>query len=361
MRGQFATLQGIQPVAGDPAATRSLIQAEIDAAARMEPAGTVGLGAGLFEIDAQLMVTNGVTLVGRGWELTTIRQTANARCATVSGGAKLQGLTLAGGRIREKWQSGAGVLVENGTVSWCCITNNRIGDASWQGIVVNNNSGAGAHVKQGSVDHTIFACNTAYANGGGSSHGGGLGVESPTGPILVDTCLFHGNRAPNGNGGAVYAQFQNNHHLLTVRNTTVSTNEASGSGGGVYVSQNGTAADFALVDAILADNVSGGEGADPNLSLPAALLPAYAAQSFGNVFANATPALGEGSKSFAGSGWNWFVKASRGNFRLQSGSPPVGSGRWFEGIAEDLDGLRRLKKPAAGCYETQFCTIMVLR
>ena len=40
---------------------------------------------------------------------------------------------------------------------------------------------------------------------------------------------------------------------------------------------------------------------------------------------------------------------------------PPGVGKWYEGIAEDLDRARRLKKPAAGCYEAQFCTIMVLR
>ena len=233
MRGQFATSdkQGLQPVAGNPAATRARIQEEIDGAAAESPAGTVVLGEGVFEIDAQLMVTGGVRVVGLGWAKTVVKQTVagnTARCATVSGGAKLEGVTLTGGHTRAKFESGAGVLVERGTVSWCCITNNQTGDPDWHSVTVNNIYGAGVHVKQGTVDHSIIALNTAYANGGGNSHGGGLGVQNPTGPILVETCLFYGNRAPNGNGGAICAEFGNNHNPLTVRNTTIANNEASG-------------------------------------------------------------------------------------------------------------------------------------
>ena len=369
MRGQFATSdkQGLQPVAGNPAATRARIQEEIDGAAAESPAGTVVLGEGVFEIDAQLMVTGGVRVVGLGWAKTVVKQTVagnTARCATVSGGAKLEGVTLTGGHIRAAWQHGAGVFVEDGTVSWCCITNNQTGDKTTV-TTVNNNYGAGIHIQQGSVDHTIIALNTAYANGGGNSHGGGLGIQNPTGPVLVETCLFYGNRAPNGNGGAICADFGIYHNRLTVRNTTIANNEASGEGGGVYATEYYAANkfSFALVNAILADNVSGGEGADPNLKLPGdeRILSGYAAQSFGNLFANGTPVLGTNSTSIAGAGASWFVKPENGNYHLPSGSFAVGTGRWYQGIAEDLDRSRRLKRPAAGCYEAQFCTILILR
>ena len=368
--GQFTTTakQALEPIAGDPGATRSRIQEEIDAAAVLSPAGNVDLGEGVFEIDAQLMVTNGVTLAGQGWEKTVVRQTvagSNARCATVSGGAKIEGVTLTGGHIRERWQSGAGVLVEDGTVSWCCITNNRTGDAAWAGFAVNNNYGAGIHIRQGTVDHTIIAFNAAYANGGGASHGGGLGIQNPTGPVLVDTCLIYGNRAPNGNGGAICADLGNNHNLFTVRNTTIATNTASGTGGGVYVAEYYAAnkLSFALINSLLADNLSGSEGADPNLALPGddRIVSGYAAQSFGNLFANGTAALGEGSQSLQGSGAAWFVDAAKGNYRLPSGSAAIGVGKWYADIAEDLDRVPRRKKPAAGCFETRMGTIMVVR
>ena len=355
----------IQPVA-DAANNTATIQAAIDAAAILPKPGTVTLGEGLFEIDAQLMVTGGVRVVGLGWAKTVVKQTVagnTARCATVSGGAKLEGVTLTGGHTRAKFESGAGVLLEDGTVSWCCITNNQTGDAAWAGATVNNIYGAGVRIKSGSIDHSIIALNTAYANGGGNSHGGGLGVQNPTGPILVETCLFYGNRAPNGNGGAICAEFGNNQNPLTVRNTTIANNEASGEGGGVDGTQFGTTADFAMVNTILSDNVSGTEGADPNLKLPGdeRILSGYAAQSFGNLFANGTPVLGTNSTRIAGAGASWFVKPENGNYHLPSGSFAVGTGRWYQGIAEDLDRSRRLKRPAAGCYEAQFCTILILR
>ena len=48
--------------AGSAAANTAAIQTAIDAVVPSQ--GTVTLGAGLFEIDSQLMVTGGVTLVG---------------------------------------------------------------------------------------------------------------------------------------------------------------------------------------------------------------------------------------------------------------------------------------------------------
>ena len=369
MSGQFTTTakQALQPVVGDPAATRNRIQEEIDAAALESPAGTVALGEGLFEIDAQLMVTGGVTVAGQGWEKTVVKQTAvgsNARCATVSGGAKIEGVTLTGGHTRAKFEDGAGTLVDNGTISWCCITNNQTGDAAWAGVTVNNIYGAGVRIKSGTVDHSIIAGNTAYANGGGNSHGGGLGIQNPTGTVLVDTCLFYGNRAPSGKGGAIYADFGNNHYLLTVRNTTIANNTASDTGGGVYVAEYYAANkfSFALANSILADNVSGGEGADPNLALPSddRIVSGYAAKSFGNLFANGTPALGEGSRSVEGSGTDWFVDAANGDYHQRSDSIASGAATWYEGIAEDLDHAERRGRPTAGCYEAPPNAIVIL-
>ena len=59
----------IQP-AGTAAKNVEAIQAAIDAAGT---GGMVELGAGTFEIDAQLLVANGVTLVGQGREQTTLK------------------------------------------------------------------------------------------------------------------------------------------------------------------------------------------------------------------------------------------------------------------------------------------------
>ncbi len=350
-----AFTDAIQP-SESAAATCAAIQGAIDTAAASAEPGTVTLGAGVFEIDAQLMVTGGVSLVGQGFEKTVVRQTAvGQRCVTLSGGSILEGVTLTGGHTRAKFESGAGVLVEDGTVSWCCITNNQAGDATWSYVTVNNIYGAGVNIKKGAIDHTVVAFNTAYMNGGGSSHGGGIGVNQPNGPILVDTCLVYGNRAPSGNGGAIYAEFGNNHHLMTIRGTTIAQNEASGQGGGVYESQNVGKGNFdiAFVNCIMAENVSG--NGDANLAFHSygdatAIRAGCAAQSCGNIFDNGTE-FGENSMSVAESGDAWFADAENGDFHLATGSPAIGVGTAYDGISEDLDRVERGASPAAGCYE----------
>ena len=347
---------GIHPVDGDPAATWWTIQAAIDAAA--PTSGTVVLAEGLFEIDKQLMITNGVTLVGQGWTNTVIRQTTTgkqSRCATLREGARLEGVTLTGGFVAGKWVSGAGALVEDGTISWCCISNNVAGVDRFDPAIdhVNNVYGAGVSIKQGSVDHTIFAYNEALASAG-ASHGGGLGVYCPTGDVLVDACLFYGNRAPQGHGGAIVGYFWNgiNPYVLTVRNTTIVANEASATGGGIYITQNGVRStyDFALVNSILADNVAG--LGDPNLVFQEENNRAgYAAQSSYNLFANGTEALGEGSQSVAGSGAAWFVDPENEDYGIVLDCPAVEGGDSYEGLGLDLAGLEFSDPPSMGAYE----------
>ena len=346
---------------GTPAETRQTIQAAIDAAV---PDGMVELGEGTFDIDQQLTVANGVTLKGQGWEKTIIRQATElpdgtasdtTRCVTLDGGARLERVTLTGGHLRTKWASGAGAAVKDGTISWCRIIGNQTGDATYKKVTVNNIFGAGVSFVEGKgqIDHSIIASNAAYMNGGGTSHGGGIGVYKPSGEVLVDTCLLYGNSAPSGDGGAIYAQFDNNHKLLTVRNTTIANNTTSGKGGGVYVSQNVGAPnyDLRLVNSILADNVAG--NGDGNLALPTdSRLPiGYAAQSFGNVFANGTAALGEDSKSIEGSGAAWFADAANGNFEITASSLARKAGRTYPEIGVDLADVAFASQPSAGCYE----------
>lgn len=69
-----------------------LIQTALDGC---EAGDEVRLGAGIYEISAQLTVANGVTLVGEGWERTVIRQTATTnRVVMIDGGARIERVTL---------------------------------------------------------------------------------------------------------------------------------------------------------------------------------------------------------------------------------------------------------------------------
>ena len=338
------------------------IQTAIDSAAA---GGTIELGEGTFEISSQLMLSDGKKLVGQGWAKTTIKMVAGlssgaqsdtTRCVTLNGGARLERVTLTGGHLRKTWASGAGALVNDGTISWCRIIGNQVGDATWMNVTVNNIHGGGVAFPEngkGQIDHSIIADNAAYMNGGGESYGGGIGVLMPSGEILIDTCLIYGNRTSN-DGGGIHAQFDDKHKLLTIRNTTIANNTANGAGGGIYVKQHVGSPnyDLKLLNTVVADNVSG--SGDANLALPTNddRLPAgYAAQSSGNVFANGTASLGDGSKSIAGSGSDWFVASGSGDYHLVANADPVDAGKTYSGIGSDLDGNDFVSTPSAGCYQ----------
>ena len=357
---QVRELTGLLPQ-GSAEETRKAIQDAIDEAADFSPAGTVMLGEGTFEIDATLNVTGGVKLVGQGWDKTVIKQTENSRVVTLSGASKLEGVTVTGGQILDKWTHGAGALVENGTISWCCIRNNEAG------LSGNNNFGGGVYITAGVIDHSIIAYNTSWAKAGGGSNGGGIGINSPTGEIVVDACLIYGNSAPSGNGGAIYADMAGTYKLLTVRNTTIVNNSASGVGG-VYLSQyvKGSNYDLKLINSIIVDNTTTG-GTEGNLDFSSntagnieIVRSGCAAQSSNNLLANGTAAFGENSQSFEGSASAWFAAAEDENFRLASRSPAAGAGVAYDGLGLDLDGEAFIaSSPSAGCYEAAVAPVVL--
>ena len=302
----------VQP-AGTPAATRQAIQAAIDAA----PAGgTVTLGAGTFEIDAQLMVTNGVTLQGQGWDSTIIRQTATDRVATLAGGARLQGVTATGGRLTAGWTHGPGLLVEDGTVSWCRIVDNI--------STGRNVHGGGVNITKGTVDHCIVAFNQA---GTYTSSGGGIGTYNTSGTFVIDTCLVHDNTTSvtdsAGKGGGICVNMGN--PTVTIRNTTIAGNSSSGSGGGFYNGSYGNK--VKLVNTLVAGNSSDSEADSHDGTL---------ASGSSNNLLGVDPS---------------FVDPSNGDFHLAFGSPAINAGATYTGIDRDLDNVTFANPPAVGCYE----------
>ena len=365
--GQFATTAkvSVQPVQNDSTATRMRIQEAIDGAVLETPAGTVVLAEGLFEIDSQLMVTGGVTLVGQGWDKTVIRQvassvTADTRVAHVRDGATVSHVTLTGGRVSgSNNQSGGGVLIKDGTVSWCCITNNSI---------YGNNSkfggGIGIYQGKGQVDHCIIADNLVSTDFGTVLGGGGIGVYEPSGAITIDSCLVRGNKSvsPRNNGvgfgGGIGVDYTGGtrDRPVTVRNTTIVENTAGEANNDPGVSAGGAVHTavlyvpdrnnkFSMVNCIVAGNTTAYTNATVALSDKSGVDYCF--------FDVTSEKIGANSKS----GDPVFRNVAKGDFRLRPGSPCIDSGLrgdWIDSESLSLDGKARVmgRAPDMGCYET---------
>ena len=331
--------EGIQP--GESAsATRQTIKDAIDAAAPTH--GTVTLGAGQFDIDAQLMVTGGVTLVGQGWENTVInfagtKSGSENRVVNISDGSVVSHVALTGGKVDNNGNSGGGAFITDGTISWCCITNNYAKRSYGGGGVFVSGEGS---VK---IDHTIVADNaagTAFLNG----VGGGIGIRGRSGlQVEIDTCLVYGNvagasdRTSHGGGIAVTGVATSDSFTTVVRNTTIADNSVVGSGlgGGLYIDQS----DTTLVNCIVSGNTAEGVAGygDANVAYKDATVMSAAAGK---------------AKTCLFGGAPLFVDAVSGDYRLAAGSPAIEAGTVYEGIGTDLAGKYfSYAKPAIGCYE----------
>ncbi len=331
--------EAIQP--GETAAeTRQTIQDAIDAAVPTQ--GTVTLGNGLFDIDAQLMVTGGVTLVGQGWESTTIRFAGTKagsenRVANIDGGSILAHVTLTGGKVDNNEKSGGGAYLTDGTISWCCITNNYAKRSYGGGGVFISGTGTAK------IDHTIIADNsaaTAFLNG----IGGGIGIRGRSGlRVEIDACLVYGNtagasdRTSHGGGIAVTGVAAQDSFTTVIRNTTIANNSVVGAGlgGGLYIDQ----ADTTLINCIVSGNT------------------AEAAATAGDAdvaYKDATVASAVGTKTVTClfGGTLLFVDTANSDYHLAATSPAIEAGTDYAGLEKDLDGKYfSYLKPAIGCYE----------
>ena len=332
---------GIKPVVGDPSATWKAIQDAIDAAAPTH--GTVTLASGLFEINAQLNVTSGVTLVGQGWDNTVIKQTAspdwhkNARCAMLDDGAKLEGLTLTGGTIKNEYDGGAGAWVKNGTISWCCITNNVGGQHDVYGCGVSFSGG------QGTIDHCIVADNRAEA-GFVNYYGGGIGGLNTVGPVLIDTCLVANNSlGSNSAGGGIGIKGENLD--CVIRNCTVVGNTASLHAGGIRLEMTGSNHGSAVV----LNTIAVGNTLNENESNYAVNTDTIGITGSGNCFFGLESEANSIPDSLFGN--PLFIDAANCNYRLGTNSGAANAGVSYSGIGVDLDGVNFAAAPSIGCYE----------
>ena len=329
------------------ASDAAAIQSAIDTAAN---GGTVTLGSGMFYINSQLNVTNGVTLAGQGWENTVIKQvattpSAETRVVTVSGGAKIERVTLTGGRVTgSNDKSGGGAYVSGGTVSWCCITNNSVSEAN-----VKYGGGIGfSHGAGGQVDHCVIADNSVSTSTSDDVGGGGIGAYQLLGPITIDSCLISGNRAIRttgfGKGGGIGIEFMYQQYPVVVRNTTIVGNtagegEITSKGGAVFTS-NDSGKKFAMLNCIIAGNTTAGAAKTMDLNYDGGVDYCF--------FGIEADKIG-GHSLF---GAPQFIDAENGDYHLASSSPAREAGVAYSGIGVDLDNVAFLDPPSMGCYQS---------
>ena len=352
-----AAAVGPEIVDGQPSGDQSgitdakMIQDLIDAAAAKSPAGTVTLSAGTFYVNAQLNVTNGVTLAGQGWTNTVIKRAVNEsswtaqRCAMLDGGARLEGVALTGGTIKSQSENGAGVLVKDGTVSWCCITNNVSKNHANSGYGVSFAGG------RGSIDHSIVA-NNASASGLQGGFGAGIAVNDTKGAVTIDTCLVAGNAITTGGGSGGGLCVKDLEGDCTVRNCTIVGNEAVSNSGGLDLASATGPGKLVLVNTILVGNKLG--ESESNLRSNNSFFDATGSKNcFVGLASETTVNIGGVNHDLAGfqSGDPKFAGAANGDYRLLEDSPAKGAGAAGSGAGVDLDGRAFAAPPSVGCYE----------
>ena len=375
---------------------------------------TIHVAPGLYEITAQLEVTNATAVVGTaGRDSTEVRRaevlaTKNApasdfvaRCLYLSHpDARVEGITFSRGYLYcgaaadttdRLLVRGAGVYIEAGALLSCAVTNCYIGRSKVGGVLalqganafVSNclvranrsygNSyehyGTGVTASGGEiVDSDI--CDNAYV-GATYPRGTGLYIEKPLSgatPMTLRRCQITGNYDNAANyvsywGTAAGAQIMAPDALF--ENCLIAGNSTHGNGGGVYVS--GARATF--VNCTIADNAAAyGGGVWNNVSTAKYRNCIIQGNTAPSDTATGSPEW-HGSANFSYSLCPVALPTANagnvegtavfqpGGYRLAGGSPGYNAGStndyaWLA-TATDLDGDARIWGDAIdmGCYE----------
>ncbi|MCB1009120.1 MAG: CSLREA domain-containing protein [Acidobacteria bacterium] len=138
------------------------------------------------------------------------------------------------------------------------------------------------------VDRTTFSGNQAQ-----STSGNGGGIRQADGALTISRSTFSGNRA-NSHGGAIWVQAQTIDSSLTLRDSTLTLNEAdanvdgTGDGGGLSLATNvGRTALLDLTNTIVADNIDSGGTDQPDVSASALVTLDLTSHGFNLIGSNA--------------------------------------------------------------------------
>jgi hypothetical protein len=174
----------------------------------------------------RVVVTNAITLQSvNGRDTTIIDGGKSERCIYLSGGAKLDGFTLINGAAGNKEGGGAFCESTNALIVNCLIVSNSsaygggviYGCLSNCNISFNNSSGSGGGAESCLLNNCSLSNNLAGLFGGGVS-----------GLSTLNNCILFGNVAQNGGGGAYVSTLNN---CLVINNKSFSSTSASGTQG----------------------------------------------------------------------------------------------------------------------------------
>jgi hypothetical protein len=322
------------------------IQNAVNAGITIGATGSVVvLSNGLFRIDAEIAVTNGITVRSLAGAAGTTVARAAAGSATPQhrifnlshAGAVLDGLTITNGYGSSQ---GAGITMSAGTVRNCVVARNaNTGGINMSAgavsncVIANNDARGGAGVYMGAgcvVQNCSIVSNRAW----NSSATGSGGVVMNGGGVLRN-CLVAYNSGGNRSAGVDGISGS-----PVVESCTIAANSNSlafSSGGGLYLAS-GTA-----TSCIVWGNMSTG-GTNDNVRTNDIALCAY----------SCAPELTNSiNKNLTGN--PLFKNAALGNFTLQAGSPCINSGTNLSWMANavDLAGASRIQGRLVdmGAYE----------
>jgi CSLREA domain-containing protein/uncharacterized repeat protein (TIGR01451 family) len=211
---------------------RCSLRAAIEQANATPGHQTIALDYQTYLLDAPLVISGDVTLIGLGQGETILAGQGNGRILTVNSGVNvtLNNLTLTRGAEPDGF--GGGVL--------------NSGALTLNGVTVSHNDAktGGGIWNQGDliVSHSAVVGNRA------SGYGGGIGS---IGTAVLSNVTLSGNRAANGGGLATGS-------TASLTNVTISSNQATTSGGGLH----GHLTNVVVQNSIIAQNSAVQSGPD---------------------------------------------------------------------------------------------------